>query len=40
VAKPRKPLDQALLEALTTTMPPQVQSAADLIRSMRDDDRY
>lgn len=40
VAGPRKRNDAAMLNALTTTMPPQVKSAADLTRSMRDDDRY
>ncbi len=40
VAKPRKPIDAALLEALTATMPAQSESATDLVRSMRDGDRY
>lgn len=40
VARPRKPIDAALLAALTVTMPVQPQSAADLVRSMRDGDRY
>ncbi len=40
VAKPRKPIDAALLRALTASMPPQTQSATDLVRSMRDGDRY
>lgn len=40
VTKPRKPVDAALLRALTATMPPQSRPAADLVRSMRDDDRY
>ena len=40
VARPRKPIDAALLRALTATMPVQTRSAADLIRSMRDNDRY
>jgi len=40
VSKPRKPIDAALLQALTASMPPQSQIAADLIRSMRDGDRY
>ena len=40
VAKARKPIDAALLAALTATMPPQRQGAADLVRSMRDGDRY
>lgn len=40
VARPRKPIDAALLQSLTATMPPQSQIAADLVRSMRDGDRY
>jgi len=40
VARPRKRIDAALLQALTATMPPQAQDAADLVRSMRDGDRY
>ena len=40
VARPRKPIDVALLQSLTAAMPPQSQSAADLMRSMRDGDRY
>lgn len=40
VAGPRKPVDAALLRSLTATMPFQTQSAADLVRSMRDGDRY
>jgi hypothetical protein len=28
-----------LLQSLTASMPPQAQSAADLVRSMRDGDR-
>ncbi len=40
VAKPRKRIDAALLQSLTATMPPQSQSAADLVRAMRDGDRY
>ncbi len=39
VAKARKPIDAALLQSLTVAMPPQSQSAADLVRSMRDSDR-
>jgi prevent-host-death family protein len=39
VAKPRKPIDAARLQALTATMPPQTESAADLVRCMRDGDR-
>jgi prevent-host-death family protein len=40
VAKPRKRVDAALLGVLTASMPPQSESAADLVRSMRDGDRY
>lgn len=40
IAKPRRPIDAALLEALTKTMPAQAESAADLVRAMRDGDRY
>jgi prevent-host-death family protein len=40
VAKPRKRIDVALLQSLTATMPPHTDSAADLVRSMRDGDRY
>ncbi|WP_016745257.1 type II toxin-antitoxin system Phd/YefM family antitoxin [Rhizorhabdus wittichii] len=40
VAMSRKPIDSALLRSLTETMPPQGESAADLVRSMRDGDRY
>lgn len=40
VARPRKQIDSALLGALTATMPLQTRSAADLVRSMRDSDRY
>ena len=40
VAKPRKRIDRSMLQALTAAMPPQAQDAADLVRSMRDGDRY
>jgi prevent-host-death family protein len=40
VATPRRRIDKAMLEALTAGMPPQAQTAADLVRSMRDGDRY
>lgn len=40
VTRPPKPIDATLLQSLTTAMPPQSQSAADLVRSMRDGDRY
>lgn len=40
VAGPRKPIDVSVLQALTATMPKQKEAAADLVRSMRDGDRY
>ncbi|OYQ37499.1 type II toxin-antitoxin system prevent-host-death family antitoxin [Niveispirillum lacus] len=40
VTKPRKPVDAGMLRSLTATMPPQAQDAGDLVRSMRDGDRY
>jgi prevent-host-death family protein len=40
VARLRKPIDAGMLEALTSVMPPQKQGAADLVRLMRDGDRY
>jgi prevent-host-death family protein len=40
VAKPRKRVRLSELQALTKGMPLQSESAADLVRSMRDSDRY
>lgn len=40
VERPRKRIDATLLQALTATLPPQAESAADLVRAMRDGDRY
>ena len=40
VTRPRKNVDAALLQAMTATMPPQAEGAAELVRSMRDGDRY
>ncbi|WP_398475221.1 type II toxin-antitoxin system Phd/YefM family antitoxin [Tardiphaga sp.] len=40
VATPRKAIDMALLQSVTANMPPQTQTAADLVRSMRDGDRF
>lgn len=40
IEKSRKRIDLAMLQAVTATMPEQTQSAADLVRSMRDGDRY
>ena len=39
VPQPRKPIDVAALAALTATMP-MSESAAVLVRAMRDGDRY
>jgi prevent-host-death family protein len=39
-AKPRKRIDLAMLQAQTAAMPLQDEPAADLVRSMRDGDRY
>jgi prevent-host-death family protein len=40
LATPRKRIDITVLQALTVITPPQAQNAADLVRSMRDGDRY
>ncbi|TIQ00647.1 MAG: type II toxin-antitoxin system prevent-host-death family antitoxin, partial [Mesorhizobium sp.] len=40
VVRPRRRIDATLLQSLTATMPPQAESSADLVRSMRDGDRY
>ena len=40
VAEPRKPIDVAMLQALTATLPPVRESDSALVRSMRDGDRY
>ena len=40
VAGARKAVDPTLLRSLTGAMPPQSQSGADLVCSMRDGDRY
>ena len=37
---PRKRIDVVLLQTLTSAMPRQEQDAADLVRGMRDGDRY
>jgi prevent-host-death family protein len=39
ITKPRKPVDKAVLRALTARMRPQDQGAADFVREMRDGDR-
>lgn len=36
----RQPIDLAQWEALTASLEPASQSAADLVRAMRDGDRY
>ncbi len=38
--RPRKPIDATALRSLTATMPPQSVDAAELVRTMRDADRY
>ena len=40
VAKPRSPIDLAVLQSLTAKMTPQTVGAAELVRAMRDSDRY
>jgi prevent-host-death family protein len=40
VVSTRQRVDAAQLQALTATMPPQAEAATDLVRSMRDGDRY
>ncbi len=40
VSRPRIPIDVAMLRRLTATLPAQTQSAADLVRWMREGDRY
>lgn len=39
IARPRKRIDLAMLEALTAAARPQDEGATDLVRSMRDGDR-
>lgn len=38
--RPRKRVNAALLQALTETLPPQKQDAANLVSAMREGDRY
>lgn len=38
--KVRQPVDATILQAFTTTLPPCPETSADLVRSMRDGDRY
>lgn len=40
VVDPRKRVDVSRLQALTATMRPPREEAADLVRAMRDGDRY
>lgn len=40
VERPRKRIDVDRLRALTSDMPRSAESASDLVRSMRDNDRY
>jgi prevent-host-death family protein len=40
VTRPRKRVDAVTLRSLTATMPPHAEGATDLVRSMRDGDRY
>jgi hypothetical protein len=40
VACPKRPVDLAALHALTANMTMQTVSAGDVIREMRDTDRY
>ena len=40
VDSPRKRVDLAALQALTAELPASSQRASDLVRSMRDGDRY
>ena len=37
---PRRRIDKAMLAAFTTTLPPQPVGTAELVRSMRDGDRF
>lgn len=40
VRRQAKPIDAGILKALTDTMPHQTQSAGELVREMRDRDRF
>lgn len=40
VARPRKRIDLNRLRSLTSAMPPATENAAELVRKMRDSDRY
>ncbi len=40
VETPRRRVDPSALRTLTDAMPPQREAARDLVRRMRDEDRY
>ena len=40
IPRDRQPIDLAMLQALTATLAPQKSGSAELVRSMRDGDRY
>lgn len=40
VERPRQRVDASLLQALTASMPRASESAAELVRSMRESDRF
>jgi prevent-host-death family protein len=40
IQKPRRPIDVAMLRALTDSMPMQSESAGDFMRRIRDEERY
>jgi prevent-host-death family protein len=40
VTRSAKPIDLTALRKLTETLPPQADSAASLVRAMRDSDRF
>lgn len=40
VEAPRQSVNRAELEAVTDSLPPRAETATDLVRAMRDGDRY
>ncbi|HEY1364299.1 MAG TPA: type II toxin-antitoxin system prevent-host-death family antitoxin [Xanthobacteraceae bacterium] len=40
IERPRRPIDPSVLRALTDAVPIQRESARELLRRMRDQDRY